>query len=230
MAIIRLGGLAQQVSGSLGGTVFSHNKGGPYVRLRNSPTNPNTTFQQNIRANLANRSSEWRGLTSDQRQAWRAWAAENPVANRLGESIQLSGQQAYIQINHRLNQAGDTLITVPPVTVPPDPLLSLTGTFDIGAGNFEIAFTATPLGAGVRLWVQAVVLSSPGIRYVENLLKLVTISAAAQASPLDIEAATVARFGSLAVDQKVIVQASTFDGATGLLSLPVRTSGLIVST
>jgi len=230
MALFTPGGIVGQISGRVGGNIFSHNKGGPYIRSGSIPTNPSTSYQQNIRANLANRSQEWAGLTSGQQLAWTLWAAENPVRNRLGSAVQLSGQQAYIQINHRLSQAGDTLITVPPVVAAPTPLESLTGSYDIGAGDFQVAFAATPLGAGVRLWVNAAVVSSPGISYVKNIFRLVNISAAAAASPLDLDAATVARFGTLSVGQKVVFNVSTFDGATGLMSEPLRDEGIIVTT
>jgi len=230
MALVTLGPLVGQVSGRLGATIFSHNKGGPYVRNGSIPTNPNTTYQQNIRANLANRSQEWAGLTDTQRMAWGAWAVENPVRNRLGKAVQLSGQQSYIQLNHRLQQSGSTLITDPPVEAPPVPLATLTGSFDIGAGDFEAAYTATPAPAGVMVALQVAVVSGPGISYIENLLKLVGFTAAAAASPYDCEAAVEARFGTLQVGQKVVMRACTFDTDTGLYSLPLQDEGIIVST
>lgn len=230
MAIFTPGPLAGQISGRLGATVFSHNRGGPYMRNGTIPTAVTSTYALNIKANLSARSAEWAGLTDAQRGAWTEWASQNPVTNRLGLQKTLSGHQAYIQLNHRIHQAGAAVIAVPPVADPPAALTSVVLDCDIGAGDTDITFAPTPLAAGVMLWVQAAVLNSPGVSYVTNLLKLVTISAAAQASPLDIETELTARFGSLAVGQKVVVLVSVFDSTTGLLSQPFKDEALVTTT
>jgi hypothetical protein len=135
-----------------------------------------------------------------------------------------------VSLNHRLLQAGDTVIGAPPVVAAPAPLTSLTLSADIGVGDFTVAFTATPLGAGDRLYLLAAVVDSPARSYVKNLYKLVAITAKAQVSPYTCEADVVLRFGDLAVGQKVVVQASVLSSTTGLLSLPLRDEALVVST
>ena len=217
-------------SGSIGGTTFSRNRYGAYTRTRAIPVNPNTLAQQNARSRLSTYSANWQTLTASQQLAWKSWANQNPITNTLGAQQVLTGQAAYVGLNTRLALATDTAIDVPPLTPAPTSLVSLSGTWDIGAGDFQLIFTATPLGADDRLWVQAAVVSSAGINYIKNLLRVVTITAKAQASLLDTQTAIEAVFGGLQVGQIVHVWASVFDSATGLLSVPLSTKGTVVTT
>lgn len=217
-------------SGSIGGTVFSRNRYGVYTRTRAIPVNPQTIHQQNARSRLSTYSALWQTLTSAQQLAWKTWAGENPVTDSLGQQQVLTGQVAYVGINTRLHQAGDTALSLPPIDPAPAGLLSLTGTWDIGAGAFALTFTTAPLGADERLWCQAAVVDSAGISYVANLLKAVKIEAKATATGVDLQSDIEGRFGSLQVGQSVHVWASVFDSTTGLLSVPLSVSGLVTTT
>lgn len=217
-------------SGSIGGTVFSRNRYGAYTRVRAIPVNPDTLAQQNARSRFATFSQAWQTETAATQLAWKNWAAENPVINTLGQQQQLTGHSAYVGINVRLAQAGDAAIVLPPLTPAPVSLVTLTGTWDIGIGTFELAFTATPLGAADKMWVQAAVVNSAGITYIKNRLRVVVISAAAQATGLDTLTDIEAVFGTLSVGQVVHVWASVFNNLTGLLSVPLSVSGTVVST
>lgn len=134
------------------------------------------------------------------------------------------------RLNNTLIQAGDAITTDPPVQPPPLAVATLTGTFDIGTGNFEVAFTPTPLDGDDRLMIWVAVVDGSGISYVENLYKLVTITGKGATSPIDIEATTIARFGTLQVGQQVYVKVQVLDSVTGLKSGFVATNGVIVST
>lgn len=230
MAIITAGSIVGQVSGRLASVVYSHNKGGPYARNGTIPTNPNTTYQQALRAALANTSQAWAGLTDAQRLSWKLWAEVNPVVNRLGRKIQMTGHQSYLQINTRLYWKSLPTIAIPPIASPPTPLATVTLTADIGLGGFEVAFTATPTGATEYLWVQACLVNNPGIMHIENLLRMVVMSGAAETSPFDIEPAMTARFGTLQVGQTCYVRVSVFDSATGLISSGLQDSAVVVTT
>ena len=224
------GPLIGAASGSVGGTVFSRNRYGVYCRTRAIPVNPNTVPQQNARSRLSTYSANWQTLTASQQLSWKAWASQNPIVNTLGAQQELTGQAAYVGVNTRLAQATDTAIDVPPLTPAPTSLVTLTGTWDIGAGNFQLDFAATPLGADDRLWCQAAVVYSAGISYVRNLLRVVKITAKAQATALDLQTDIEAVFGSLQVGHIVHVWAAVFDGATGLLSVPLSVKGTVIET
>ncbi len=230
MAIISPGPLAAAVSGSLGGTVFSHNAGGAYVRNRSIPTNPDTLPQQEIRAILSSQSQSWADRTAAERAAWENWATQNPVTNALGNSINLSGHQSYIKLRCRQQLAGVTLIDVPPIINAPTALTSIVQDGDEGLGDVDLTFAGTPLAAGVHLWLTCAVVNSPGITYVKNLRKFIGVSAAAETSPFDNESLITDVFGALIVGQTIHMLASTFDAATGLISVPLSDSVVVTST
>ncbi len=229
MAIFTAGPVVATISGSIGGTTFSRNRGGSYMRNRAIPLNPNTSFQINVRSILASQSQAWADQTDAVRAAWENWAVQNPVINALGRSIILSGAQAFIQLRARLALAGDTVITNPPIVNAPDGLLTIVQTPNIGAGAFDVTFTATPLAATASLWMTAAVVNSAGISYVRNLLRFIGQSADAQVSPFDNQALIEARFGALIVGQTLHVRIATFDSATGLLSVPLEDSAVVFS-
>lgn len=104
-------------SGSMGGTVFSHNRGGAYTRARTTPTNPNTTAQQSARSGFAGLLDRWGNeLTEAQRAAWRVYAMDTPVKNALGQDKKLTGQQAYLKGNYTRWQYGEGQIDDAPPT------------------------------------------------------------------------------------------------------------------
>lgn len=230
MALFTAGAVVGQVSGRIAGNVFSHNRGGPYIRNGTIPTLVTSEEAINAKARLAAQSQAWDNLTATQRQAWLEWARSNPVVNRLGSQVTIGGNAAFVGINTRLVYAGDTPLTEPPIADPPVALSTIILTCDLGPGTFDIAFTATPLAADIKLWVRLTVLNNPAVNYVENLLRLLLASATAQASPLDIQTETTARFGTLSVGQKVVARVHVLDSATGLLSAPIQTDTLIVDT
>ena len=230
MAKVKLGPIVAQASGSVAGTVFSRNRGGTYIRNRAIPTDPNTVDQQNVRAILATQSQGWADRTDAERAAWENWAAQNPVTDVLGASIILSGHQAYVRLNSRLDFLDQTLLTAPPIINAPLALDTVVQAGDIGLGNVDLTYTATPLAAGVVLWIQAAVVNSSGVTYVRNLLRFVGSSAAAQASPFDDQTLIEAKFGTLIVGQTLHARVSTFDVATGLLSVGLESRVVITTT
>jgi len=230
MAIMTPGPTVAALSGSIGGSVYSRNRGGAYIRNRAIPVDPNTTAQQSRRAILASQSQGWADRTDAERAAWRNWAVQNPITNALGNSILLSGHQAYVKLNSRLDLVAEPTLLVPPIINAPLALDAVVQDGDIGLGDVDLVFTATPLAAGVKLWISAAVVNSAGINYVRNLFKFVGTSAAAQASPFDDQTLIEAVFGALIVGQRLFTRVSTFDVATGLLSVPLESSVTITTT
>ena len=231
MAIFSPGPVVGRISGGLGGHVFSHNRGGMYMRTRAVPCQPSTTYKTNAMNYFALASQAWKALTDVQRAGWKQWASENLVTNRLGEAKELVANAAYVQLNSRVLWALGTQIDDPPIGAAPTPLLTITLTTDLGVGTFQLAYTATPLEAYQHLWISAAVLNSDAITYIKNRLKLVHVSAAEAASPLaDLDTILDDRFGTLQVGQQVVVLAAVFDSATGLLSAPLRADSAVVET
>lgn len=230
MAKIRLGGLVGQISGSIASQTYSHNRYGQYVRNRSVPVKATSSYAMQAKAWLSQASQAWQNLTSDEQRAWFSWAETNPITDSFGEKRVLTGHAAYVKLNRRRLQDGAVLLSEPPVGEAPAPLSTLSFSADIGAGNFELTFTPSPLGAGLKLWLWAAVTDSAGIRYVKNRLRLVEITAANVASPYDPLAAIEARNGALVAGMRCTIEAQVYDVASGQLSGRLRVSEVVVST
>lgn len=99
--------LITAASGSVGGITASHNRGGKYFRARVTPTDPNTTRQQLIRALVADISGRWNStLTEAQRQAWRLYSDNVPLPGPLGKVRPVGGLPMYIRSNIARRNAG----------------------------------------------------------------------------------------------------------------------------
>lgn len=105
-----------EASGTLGGLVFSHGIGGPYVRARANVTNPNTPAQQAVRSLLSQLTSLWVDtLSVVQRQGWTDYAANVTLLNRLGQPRNVTALNMYVRTNVPLIQAGFARQDVAPV-------------------------------------------------------------------------------------------------------------------
>lgn len=118
----------QQRSGKQGGMVWSHNAGGPYVRNRAIPTNPNTARQVAVRNAVRALTIAWNNtLTPAQRAAWDVYGANVSWTNRLGQTITLTGLNHYVRTNTPLLVSKETRIDAAPVL------------FNIGAAELALA-------------------------------------------------------------------------------------------
>ena len=230
MALIRTGGGVAQASGSVGGVVFSHNRSGPYMRSRAVPIQPRTSYQLSVRAAVSAASSLWLAQPLATREAWAAWAAVNKVPNRLGEMVTLQANAAFVAVNMRIAQLGETAVTTPPSVKMPIPLDMATVTADIGAGTTTIAFHRSPLAATESLHVRGALIPSLAERFVKNKLRFIVLASLASTTPFDYQSAFEARLGAMTVGMAVAIQSAVYDHATGLLSVPQYSFVAITST
>lgn len=221
MAIFTPGAAIAAASGSVGGTTFSHNRGGPYIRRRAIPVNPQTPRQLAIRSFITYASQGWRTMTSNDQVAWQTWAQLHPITNALGNSITLTGHQAFVQLNARLLHDTQPPITTPPLDAPPVGLLTLAFTADIGLGAVAASWTPTPMIANERVIFYCAVVDSEGINNVNSLYKYLARSAVEAASPMDLQAQIELAWGTLGVGQVIFLRAHTFGTTTGLISGPL---------
>lgn len=230
MAKFTAGPTIGQISGSIGGTTFGHNRYGQYARRRAVPVKVTSIAAYTIKAFFSGASSAWQSLSAANKLAWNTWATTNPVIDALGMPQALTGHAAFVGNRARMLYAGETPLTTPPVDPAPNPLTSLVLTADIGAGGVELAFAETPLGANDHIWFDCIACSSAGIAYIKSYLRFGAVSAAAQATAYNIKALVEAAVGTLQVGQTLHVQAAVFSDATGLISQPLRDSAVIVTT
>ena len=106
------GTIIGEASGSLASIVFSHNRGGQYIRQRSIPTNPNSDLQQVIRGLVSQLTSAWQSvLTEAQRAAWDTYAELVPLLDPLGGARNVGGLGMYIRGNVARLQAADADLT-----------------------------------------------------------------------------------------------------------------------
>lgn len=196
-------------SGSYQGVTSSRNRFGQYVRTRAIPVNPASAQQGVVRARLALNAAAWRTLTDAQRAGWEDLALQMNRSDALGQSYTLNGFGAYCSVNNNNLAAGNAAVSDAPALVTPSNIV--TATVTLTAAAFTVAYTATPLAAGARLFVYASPQRNAG-RQFEADYRLIHVSAAAAASPADIESEYVARFGVPVVGNKVFLSIATYLG------------------
>ncbi len=144
MALTKLGGLAQDVRGSLAGTVFSRNRGGSYVRQKVSPVQPVSQFSSAARALFGALAQRWStALTESQRQAWITFATTHTFVNVFGDAITVSGMNMYQSVNRALGQIGKPFLDDPPVTFAAPAVLSSAIAGTVTAGVLSALTQAT---------------------------------------------------------------------------------------
>lgn len=98
------------ISGSTGNKTYSRNRYGAYTRRRTVPVNPNSAKQNRARMAFRAAVEAWGStLNSTQRSTWNNWAAATPWLNKVGQSVRLTGQAAFIRSASAWLQSGIVL-------------------------------------------------------------------------------------------------------------------------
>lgn len=231
MAKILLGGMLADARGKMGGLVFSRNKAGLYIRRKVKGTNPNTSAQQNVRMNLAEISRAYGLLDEAQKLAWKAWAVAHPVKNKLGASVERSGEQWFVSMNRNANTAGLAAIDTPPQVDP---------TFVDGPIFSEVLMHGTPTAKlslkvaqniadtdVVQVYASAPL--SPGVTSSFKYKQIATLTGTAYAAGayVDIQAAYVAVYGTIptATTRRIAIKSRQYKD--GLLSVDDLVSSVV---
>lgn len=174
--------LAPKGSGSAGGTTWSHNKGGYYIKSRSAPTNPNSSRQQSTRNAMGQYATAWTAwLTQAQRDQWNTYAQNHTIKNALGQDIYINGICWFIMFNSRLFDAGHAPIGAPPAGAVPGGLATFS--CDISAlTTVDVTFTPA-LGATLLMQLWMTLPGTSGQTPNFKQARLVGYSDKAQASP-----------------------------------------------
>ena len=149
MASIKLGAIASDIRGSIGGTVFSRNGGGAYAKQRVCPTNPNTAGQGIVRAIMSSMYAAWALLTAAIRGDWALYATNVTLPNRLGDQINLSGYNMFTRTKAVCDLIGVAVPAVAPSVMSlaeQDPTIAITPS-ETG-GDIDVAYDNTLGWAG----------------------------------------------------------------------------------
>jgi hypothetical protein len=139
MALMKLSAIGiTALSGASDGSVFSHNRGGKYVRNWAKPTNPQTSAQTLMRSIFGSVSQAWGQLTDDEVKAWQAAAANFTKTNAIGDDHAMTGFTYFQQVNFNNIHSGLAVdsLTLPPAVLPtPGVLLISEFTVDLASGG-----------------------------------------------------------------------------------------------
>jgi hypothetical protein len=91
--------LLSVLSGRLGGTIFSHNRHGPYAKAWVQPDETPTTERQAVWDAMTAAAAAWAALSPDQRGAWGTYSQAHPRHNRIGQPHPAGGYQEFTRAN-----------------------------------------------------------------------------------------------------------------------------------
>lgn len=220
MAKVKFGGGVSDIRGSIGGTVFSRNSSGAYMREKVSPVNPNTPRQSVVRGRLTLLSKFWQTLNSGLRIAWKNFANQHPVTNAFGAQVTLSGSLMFNRVNGVVLNLGGTILSTPPPNFDiPDVVVTEIVTNGT-AREFVSGFEVVPATAGLFFQVSIAGPHSPGKEFVKNLLRFAgsdDISAGASGSNILLPP----RFNEFVTGSTYTASMSFASVANGAVSTPV---------
>lgn len=101
-------------SGSARDVVASHNQYGPYTRARTTPTDPATARQKYTRQRVEEGVWYWQTrLTAAERRAWKTYALNVPLVNRIGVACQVHAFAMFMHCNAPRRATELSWITTP---------------------------------------------------------------------------------------------------------------------
>ena len=142
-----------------------------------------------------------------QRAGWTSLGLDIVRNDSLGQSYSLTGFQAYCLVNNNNLAAGNAIVSAAPLLTDPGTLLTVTITATNAA--LSIAYTTTPLATGVRIFSSCSPQRSAG-RGFEGDYRLIQVSAAAAASPLNIFTAYSSRLGTPVTGMKIFFSTALY--------------------
>lgn len=142
--------MSGEAKGSIGGNTYAAWRGLHVVRRKPVPSRRMRTTQPANRSLLGFLSREYGTLDDGQRDLWETYALNHPHPDRFGGTFILSGQNAYVMLNHsavRLGGFGALQVT-PPTDPPGGSIESLTvETGAVNPGDIDLTWSllGTPL-------------------------------------------------------------------------------------
>lgn len=215
---IKFGAMMTDARGALGGQVFSKNRGGAYVRTKVTPVNPRSTAQIAVRNRLTTLSQQWRGLTGDQRNAWRAAVSLFAKTDIFGDVKNPSGANLFIKINSNLLMIGQAVIISPPSSL--SVLTTVVQVLQADDSDQSLKLTCSgAVPAGTYMVIRATPPMSPGVKFIKSQLRNVTIIAPAGLAQQDFIAPYISKYGGLgSINQRITAEVFFVNSVTGVQS------------
>lgn len=209
-------------SGRAGSVVYMRNG-----RRRNFvvPSLVRNAYTQLQRSSFQAQSAAFRSLSYLQQATWNS-ANDIYKSNRFGVPVLIKGKSLFVMCNRNLDLVGATNIDVFPANHPaPESVESITASYDPGlahtfAMDASLQGGVTTLPADTSFALYATGMLSQGVsRPKQSSFRLIQVLApAASLSSVNILTAYEAKFGPIATNARIYLQARTIFGTSGVAS------------
>ena len=225
----KFGAIIVDGRGKIGGHVASKNRAGSYLRTKVTPVNAQNASQLEIRNRFTTLSQAWRDLTQSNRDSWNFAVGDFPRTDQFGDSHNPIGFNLFQMLNNNLLTTGGVQIDVPPLPSAVGEVTLTSIAIAAGAGTMSLVMgAAVPANTSVKVFATAPV--SAGRDFVKSQYRLISILAAAAATPVNLKAAYEAKFGSVGLaGQKVFVKSIAVNNTTGQAGTPSSVSGIVAA-
>ena len=185
---------SKTVINKVGLDVFFKGKFGQVKRMWLKPRDVKSVKQLAQRALMATISKTWRTLTVAQINAWNTYASAHTFTGKVGGTVSLSGEEAFVQTNLILSTASLPTVSDPPPSTVAWPV----GTFSCsGVANTSLSVSfSVPLPATSVVNLFASAGYSKGRRFMENK-RFIAIIPASSTYPMDVTTPYGAVYGSI---------------------------------
>lgn len=222
----KFGMIVVEGRGKIGGHVASRNRGGAYFRTKVTPVNPSSTAQQNVRNSFTDLSQGWRDLTPAERTQWNNAVSNYQRTDIFGDLKTPSGKDLYQRLNGNLLAAGAATLTEPVMPQGSDSFTSFTLVADTTGGGLDATF-APAIAVGSSVIVSATGPLSAGVSFAKNKFRQIDVLTSADASPVDLAAAYITKFGALPpIGSKVFVKMSQVNDTSGERSIEIQAEAI----
>jgi len=226
---IKFGAIITDGRNKIGGHVVSKNRAGNYMKTKSVPTNPNTSFQSEVRANVTQLSQQWRTLSDEQRSAWIAAVADFKKTDIFGDLKTPSGFNLFMRLNLNLLNAGASLISQPPADLTVTPLTSLSVSSIAAGGDKLLAFLPSPVPVGYALVVAASPSMSPGRSFSKTFVNKIVVAPAGTLLEVDMDVSYLAKYGEPVFGKRVFFSAFLVNLTSGLTSASLSASAIVTN-
>ena len=219
MALIKLGALVSNISGSIGGTTFARNRGGAYIRNRTVPLNPQSPRQTLVRQVFGQLSNVWSTiLTATQRTAWELYASNVPLTNALGEDRNVSGINMFSRGNALLLDTAGVRVDAGPTIFTQGPSFTPTITLDAALDQLTVTDLGgyDPVTSGaIGLFISQGLPQQPGVSFYKSPFQ--KVSGTQEATLVSLPTAVPLAF-PIAAGQAAFIRTATvsIDGRVGV--------------
>lgn len=171
MAKVKFGQGVADMRGKVGGSVFSRNTAGAYIREKVSPVNPRTPKQLAIRSHLNTNAKNWAGLSLAVREAWANLARAYPRTDVFGNPVPLTGIALYQSSSLSLQQVESDPLLLSPDNFDVEELLVGDVLISVGGDAAQIVLLNDPPITTQYIYVRMTRGLSAGRKFVTNELR-----------------------------------------------------------